>query len=244
MRNLLYFDPFNGVSGDMILGALVDLGLPLDHLNADLAKLELEPFEISCNQIERRGLRGINLHVDVRREKDHTERGRHLGEISRIIETSTLDSWTKEKAVAIFNSLGEAEAKVHGCSLEQVHFHEVGAVDAIVDIVGACIGFRYFQIDHFYTAPLHLGDGTVTFSHGTWPVPAPATAELIQGFPVVLGEMEGELTTADRCRHRDNPSKGKRTFSRLPCEQKRVWRGRQRSSGNPQYAKIISGTAS
>ena len=195
MRNLLYFDPFNGVSGDMILGALVDLGLPLDHLNADLAKLELEPFEISCNQIERRGLRGINLHVDVRREKDHTERGRHLGEISRIIETSTLDSWTKEKAVAIFNSLGEAEAKVHGCSLEQVHFHEVGAVDAIVDIVGACIGFRYFQIDHFYTAPLHLGDGTVTFSHGTWPVPAPATAELIQGFPVVLGEMEGELTT-------------------------------------------------
>ena len=195
MGKLLYFDPFNGVSGDMILGALVDLGLPLDHLKSELAKLELEHFEVRCSSVERQGLRGTNLQVDLLNEDDHSAHGRRFEEISRIIETSTLDSRTRERAVAVFHSLGEAEAKVHGCSLEQVHFHEVGAVDAIVDIVGSCIGFGYFQIDHFYTAPLNLGGGTVTFSHGTWPVPAPATVELVQGFPVVLGKMEGELTT-------------------------------------------------
>ncbi len=195
MGKLLYFDPFNGVSGDMILGALVDLGLPLDHLRRELAKLELEHFEIRCNSVERQGLCGTNLQVDVLHGVDRSAHGRRLEEISRIIKTSTLDSEIREKAVAVFRSLGEAEARVHACPLEQVHFHEVGAVDAIVDIVGACIGFQHFHVDRFYTAPLNLGGGTVTFSHGTWPVPAPATAELVKGFPVVLGKTEGELTT-------------------------------------------------
>lgn len=201
MASILYFDPFNGVSGDMVLGALVDLGLPLEHLKSELAKLQLEPFELHCEAIERQGLRGVNLHVHVAAGGSHSDDVHHaqhergLQEITRLIEGSGLDAWVKERSIAIFRRLGEAEAKVHGCPLEKVHFHEVGAVDAIVDIVGACVGFKYFEVGSFYTAPLNLGGGTVTFSHGTWPVPAPATAELVKGFPVYLGHVQGELTT-------------------------------------------------
>lgn len=203
---LLYFDPFNGVSGDMILGALLDLGLPLEHLRSQLGKLELHGFDLACQTIERGGLRGVRLQVEgTGQDQNHgpqrghhdprREHGRGFEEIREMIESSSLDSRVRSQAVAVFRRLGEAEARVHGCPLSEVHFHEVGAIDALVDIVGACIGFQYFEIERFYTAPLHLGKGTVTFSHGTWPVPAPATAQLIQGFPVLMGPVEGELTT-------------------------------------------------
>ena len=119
----------------------------------------------------------------------------HFGEIKNLIEASALDEWVKENSIRIFTRLAEAEAKVHGSTVEKVHFHEVGAIDSIVDIVGACIGFRYFKIDRFASSPLELGGGTVTFSHGTWPVPAPATAEIVKGFPVRIGGADAELTT-------------------------------------------------
>ncbi len=211
MKKLLYFDPFNGVSGDMILGALVDLGLPLDHLQAEINKLEGISVRLSAEPIERQGLYGINFHVEetpVEPEHNQHNHGHgnshghhhhhaHRGfqEIRRMIQASDLDPWVKEKSIAIFRRLGEAEAKVHRSSLQEVHFHEVGAVDSIVDIVGACIGFRYFEVERFLTSPLNLGGGTVTFSHGTWPVPAPATTELVQGFPVSSSGSDGELTT-------------------------------------------------
>ena len=207
MSRILYFDAFNGVSGDMVLGALVHLGLPLDHLTQELARLKLGGFELATEKIERQGLHAINFHVRVKEHSSPDSRTFHehpptahqesrgFVQIRQLIEDSDLDLWVKEKAVAIFRHLGEAEAKVHRAPLEDVHFHEVGAVDAIVDIVGACIGFRYFGVDHFYSSPLNLGGGSVTFSHGTWPVPAPATTELVRGFPVILGTAEAELTT-------------------------------------------------
>ena len=200
MKNVLYFDPFNGVAGDMILGALVDMGLPLGYLKDELKKLPLEEYEITANSVERKGLSGTNLQVKVTSVEEHShhvhsEHGRSFSEIELLIQSSTLNPWVKEKALAIFTKLAEAEAKVHGSEVDKVHFHEVGAVDAIVDIVGACIGFQYFNIDLFYTAPLNLGGGTVTFSHGTWPVPAPATVELITGFPGRLSGVDVELTT-------------------------------------------------
>ncbi len=207
MSRMLYFDTFNGVSGDMVLGALVHIGLPLDHLRQELAKLKLDGFELASEKIERQGLHAINIRVRVKEHfsaddgtfHEHPPTAHHESrgfvQIRQLIEDSNLDLWVKEKAVAIFRRLGEAEAKVHGALLDDVHFHEVGAVDAIVDIVGACIGFRYFGVDHFYTSPLNLGGGSVTFSHGTLPVPAPATAELVRGFPVILGTAESELTT-------------------------------------------------
>lgn len=195
MGRVLYFDPFNGVSGDMILGALLDLGLPLDQLRAELAKLKLETFELRLSTVERQGLRGANLKVQVDQHRHDHLQETGFEEIRRIVERAEFDPWIKEKVLAIFRRLAEAEAKVHGCPFEKVHFHEIGAVDSIVDIAGACIGFKHFEVDRFFTAPLNLGGGTITFSHGTWPVPAPATAELVEGFPVFLGQFDGELTT-------------------------------------------------
>ena len=208
-RTVLYFDPFNGVSGDMILGALLHLGLPLNHLEKELAKLKLEEYRLVAQEVARQGLRGVNLQVQQRKtsqpdhhhhhhhhEHDHPEHGsRSFTQIRRLIEESGLSPWVQKRSVNIFQRLGEAEAKVHETSLDEVHFHEVGAVDSIVDIVGACIGFHYFGVEQFLTAPLNLGGGTVTFSHGTWPVPTPATIELLVDFPVYVGEVQGELTT-------------------------------------------------
>jgi pyridinium-3,5-bisthiocarboxylic acid mononucleotide nickel chelatase len=217
-RRMLYFDTFNGASGDMILGALFDLGLPLEHLKAELRKLGLgDVFHLHVKPVERSGLHGSNFRVHVHEtpgahsnhggQPEHQHQGvsgthrhdhgpsRGFPEIKGLIEDSDLHPWVKKQAVAIFRRLGEAEARVHRSSLQDVHFHEVGAVDAIVDIVGACIGFQYLSVGEFYAAPLNLGGGTVTFSHGTWPVPAPATAELVRGFPVLAGEIQAELTT-------------------------------------------------
>ncbi|MFQ5740354.1 MAG: nickel pincer cofactor biosynthesis protein LarC [Acidobacteriota bacterium] len=227
MTNVLYFDTCNGASGDMILGALIDLGLPLSHLKAQLEKLSLPSFGLAVDRIERQGLVATHFRVVVKPAKvsgapagqhgkkgesapvshdpedgfhsppGHQEhrRSRNFQQIRGLIESSGLDAWVKEASVRIFRRLGEAEAKVHGCPLNEVHFHEVGAIDSIVDIVGACIGFRYFEVEGFYTGPLALGGGTVRFSHGHWPVPTPATAELVRGFPVILGRVRAELTT-------------------------------------------------
>lgn len=217
----IYFDPFNGASGDMILGGLLDLGLPLEFLISELRKLQLEQFDMTAQRIERRGMTGVNLQVKPAGEEairpsagnrhgaggpshdgahahqadGDTPRHRHLKEIRRLIETSGLDPWVRDCSLRIFQRLGEAEAKVHQTPLESIHFHEVGAVDSIVDVVGACLGFKYLEVEEFYSAPLNLGSGTVKFSHGEWPVPAPATAELVRGFPTYLGAVHGELTT-------------------------------------------------
>ncbi len=206
---ILYFDTFNGVAGDMILGALLDLGLPLDHLRSELNKLDLGGYELRAEPITRQGLQGINFQVLIsghhhdhghahdhhRHEREHHHQHFSPRQIEDLINSSSLEQSVKERAVGIFARLAEAEAKAHRTSLEKVHFHEVGAVDAIVDVVGACVGFAYFGIEKFYTAPINLGGGTVTFSHGTWPVPAPATAELVRGFPTLLGTVQAELTT-------------------------------------------------
>ncbi len=202
MGNWLYFDTFNGASGDMVLGALIDLGLPVQTLRAELAKLGLEEFEIVAEAVQRGGLSGVNLRIKSGHrghghppEHGHSHHHRGFSEIRDMIDASSLGPAVKLGATKIFKRLGEAEAKVHGVPLEQVHFHEVGALDSIVDVVGSCIGFQYFDIERFYSAPLALGGGVVEFSHGVWPVPAPATAELVKGFPVRLGGVQAELTT-------------------------------------------------
>lgn len=207
MKNILYFDAFNGVAGDMILGALVDMGLPVDFLEGELRKLALSPYEIEVKKVTRQGMSGTDLKVICTHHDTHSHghshdghgKGHgghhHFGEIRALIQESSLDEWVKDTSISIFTRLAEAEAEVHGSTVESVHFHEVGAIDSIVDIVGSCIGFRYFGIDRFASSPLELGGGVVTFSHGTWPVPALATAELVKGFPVRLGGAEFEMTT-------------------------------------------------
>ncbi len=237
MGKVLFFDAFNGVSGDMILGALLDLGLPLSHLEEELGRLGLSGYRLRVEPVERCGLRGTNFRVEhagtsgtPAEHPDHQDRGHRHGhehgrehghehgqehghehghghqhghghlhrtwaEIRKLLQDCDLDAGVRDLALAVFERLARAEARVHGTAVDDVHFHEVGAIDSIVDIVGACIGFEYLGLDEFYCSPLNLGGGTVTFSHGTWPVPAPATVELVRDFPTRLSDIPFELTT-------------------------------------------------
>lgn len=188
---LIYFDCFSGVAGDMIIGALLDAGLPFDDFRAELAKLDLSVYEISSEKVTRGGIAGTKFSVEVKSPQP----SRHLSEITALIQESTLDNAVKDQALAIFTRLGEAEAAVHNEPLKKVHFHEVGAVDAIIDICGAVIGLGMLGIDKVYSSSLPLGRGSVNTSHGQMPVPAPATSELVKGFPVRITDNAWELTT-------------------------------------------------
>jgi len=190
---IIYFDCYAGISGDMTVGALLDLGVPLEHLQAELAKLQLSPdsYVLSTSRTERRHVGALKFDVAVHDHHTH----RHYGGIDAMIAGSSLSGPVKERARSIFRRLAEAEAQVHGVSIEEVHFHEVGAVDSIVDIVGTAICLDYLGVEEVYAAALPLGGGFVETAHGRLPVPAPATAELLQGL-AVHGECgQGERVT-------------------------------------------------
>ncbi|WP_035213873.1 nickel pincer cofactor biosynthesis protein LarC [Desulfitobacterium hafniense] len=186
-----YLDCFSGVSGDMLLGALVDAGLDFNLLQRDLAGLDLDEYELYEQKVLKQGIRGTQIHVHSLEGHVH----RHLSDIQAIIGRSALPPQVKEKSLEIFTRLGKAEAKIHGTDIEQIHFHEVGAVDAIVDIVGAVIGFWRLGIEKMFASPIHVGKGFVKAAHGLLPVPAPATLELLTGVPIYAQDVEGELAT-------------------------------------------------
>ena len=191
---IAYFDCFSGASGDMILGALLDAGLDLTHLKQELAKLGLSHYAIDKAAVVKNGISGSQALVNVIQDH-HRHHHRHLADITAIIASSTLDAAIKTKSLKIFNRLAAAEAKVHQTAVDQIHFHEVGAMDAIIDVVGAVIGLHALQIDTIICSALHVGCGTVECAHGTLPVPAPATAELVRGKPIYSTGVEGELLT-------------------------------------------------
>ena len=188
---ILYFDCFAGISGDMTVGALLDLGVPLSFLKEELARLSisLSGYTLSAEETSRRGIRAAKFSVHVTEDQPH----RHYSDIAELIERSTLAAQVKEQAGQIFHRLAEAEAKVHGVELSRVHFHEVGALDSIIDIVGTALCLQYLGIEGLYASALPLGSGYVETAHGRLPVPAPATAELLRGMPV-----HGELGTGER----------------------------------------------
>lgn len=188
---IAYLDCFSGIAGDMLLGALVDAGLDADALRAEIAKLKLEGVELRTEPAKRKGITGTNVTVEVAHDHHH----RSLSTIERIIGDSALDDRVKQRAVEIFRRLGEAEATVHGVDIEKVHFHEVGALDAIVDIVGASAGLFLLGVDEVHCSPLNLGSGTVKAAHGVMPVPAPATARLVADIPTYSAGPAVELTT-------------------------------------------------
>lgn len=187
----LYFDCFAGASGNMILGGLIGLGVDIDQLVQRLRGLSPVDFAIDIKTVDRSGISSIHATVKVPAENGH----RHLSDIDRIISDSNLYSRVKTRSLAIFRSLAEAEAKVHGISVEKVHFHEVGAMDAIIDVVGSCIGFEMLGIERFICSKIHVGSGFVEMAHGKYPVPPPAVAELLRGVPVYSTEITGELIT-------------------------------------------------
>jgi hypothetical protein len=188
---IAYLDCFSGISGDMTLGALLHAGLQKEILLSELNKLDLTGYTIQSQSARRGSISGI--HVQVIIEKDQPER--NLEEILALIEKSGLSSEIKQKSQRIFQLLGEAEAGVHGVDLSSVHFHEVGAVDSIVDIVGAVIAIESLGIRRIVASPVNVGTGTVTAQHGTLPVPAPATASLLKGKPTYARGVPMELTT-------------------------------------------------
>ncbi|HET6278942.1 MAG TPA: nickel pincer cofactor biosynthesis protein LarC [Candidatus Polarisedimenticolia bacterium] len=188
----LYLDCFSGISGDMFLGALVDLGVKGGDLRAQLRKLPVTGYRISATSTRRAHLGGTRVNV-VLAASGQPHRG--IREIRRLIDKSRLSARVRERSIAAFEALVDAEARVHRMPRERVHLHEVGAVDAIVDIVGTMIGMEKLGWPRVVCSPLHLGRGVVTMEHGTFPIPPPAVAELLRGRPCYSTELEGELVT-------------------------------------------------
>ena len=186
-----YFDCFSGASGDMILGALVAAGLSPQALRADLARLPVGDYELDIREVTKQGFAAVKVEVKLSGTPGH----RHLRDIHELISAADLPPVVKDRARRIFSRLAEAEAKVHGTTPDQVHFHEVGAVDAIVDVVGSVIGLHRLGIERIICSPIPTGSGTIACRHGVMPVPAPATAELLAGVPLAETDETGELTT-------------------------------------------------
>src|SRR6266403_437739 len=188
---LAYFDCFSGISGDMTLGALLDAGCDIEYLRSELRGLQVPGWELSAEKVWKNGMAATYARVKTEDQQKH----RSLSAILEILKNSQFATPVRERAATIFQKLGEAEARVHDVPLDKVHFHEVGAVDAIVDIVGACIGFHALGIEKFACSPLNVGGGTVKMAHGVLPVPAPATANLLQGKPTYSNGVQRELVT-------------------------------------------------
>jgi len=200
---ILYYDCFSGISGDMNLGAMLDLGVKSDVLLSELRKLNIEGWEIDISREQRHGITGTKVTVIIEHDSasennhdhHHHNHHRHLGDIEAIVMNSSLSQQIKELAMKIFRRIAEAEAEVHNVPIEKIHFHEVGALDSIIDIVGAAICFTLLGVDKVYVSDIELGSGIVKCEHGLLPVPAPATSKIIKGFPVHIGGVDFEATT-------------------------------------------------
>jgi hypothetical protein len=218
LGRIAYLDCFSGVSGDMVLGALIDVGLPLDSLRAALGSLAIDCGEIGADRVLRAGVSATKFRVgpeQAHAHDDHHDHNHHHGhdhhhhdhghhhdhhhhslkEIAGAIERSALSRHGKDRAIRLFQRLGEAEAAIHDMPIEKVHLHEVGALDSIVDIVGAVHGMEWLGVDRIVASPLNVGSGTVECAHGTFPVPAPATARLLKGVPIYSGPIAAEMVT-------------------------------------------------
>ena len=190
MRGLI-FDPFAGISGDMTVAALLDLGLPIDWLRGFVRGLDLGDIRVDAERVDRKGIAATRLVLGLPHEHAH----RHLHHVVKIIEGTNAPAPVKDRAVQAFTLLAEAEAAVHGTTVEKVHFHEVGALDAIVDVLCAVAGCHEMGATAFYTRPVALGRGWVDMAHGNFPVPPPASMNLLKGIPVRDPAFEGECTT-------------------------------------------------
>ncbi len=193
MARVAYFDCFSGVSGDMTLGALIDAGVDLRQLEAELDKLNVAGWELEAERVVRYGIAGTRLHVRTTEQHVH----RHLGDIAAILQASQLALDVQQRALAIFRRLAEAEAAVHGTTPEQVHFHEVGALDAIVDIVGVVIALKLLGVQQIFASSLPLGSGWINAAHGRIPIPGPAVLQLLGAVnaPLQADDTPFELVT-------------------------------------------------
>lgn len=191
LMKTLYFDCFAGASGDMILGAMIAAGVEPEAFRRQLSLLGVQGYAIDFETVDRAGISATYARVQTAHEHAH----RHLSDVLKIINESRLSDNVKDRSAKIFSRLAEAEAHVHNVPVEQVHFHEVGALDAVIDVVGAAICFELLSIERFVSSALHVGSGTVDMEHGRFPVPPPAVAELLKGVPFYSTDIVGELVT-------------------------------------------------
>lgn len=202
-KRILHFESIGGASGDMILGALIGLGAPVEELNKELKSLQVDPFEIIVDEVVEQGMSGVRARVEVHEHhhhphhhgEHHHEHGRHLSTILKLIGASQLPEPAKANASAVFQRIGEAEAAIHNVDIEKIHFHEVGAMDSIVDIVGCCLALHKLGIDSVSIRSLPQGHGTIECAHGTYPNPAPATLRMLEGFPMEQVDEPYEMVT-------------------------------------------------
>ena len=186
-----YFDCFSGIAGDMILGAFIDLGMDIDFFKKEIKKLNLKGYKIDVKKVKKDNIVASDLYIKVDEKQPH----RTLKDINSLIDNSNLDCDVKNLSKKIFYNLAEAESKVHNISIEKIHFHEVGAVDSIIDIIGATIAMKYFRIKEVYCSSIPLGSGFVVCRHGKIPVPAPATKKLLVGIPTYELDSGHEMVT-------------------------------------------------
>lgn len=191
MTRIAYFDCPAGASGDMIMGAFLDAGLPMEHLREQLSLLDFHGYEVESELISKQGLAAVKFHVNYEHQHHH----RTYADIRDMIDGSKLSGQVKETAKTVFRNLAVVEGKMHGRKMDEVHFHEVGAVDSIVDMVGAAIALEWFEISEITASPLPLGSGFVECAHGRIPLPAPATLELLKDVPTYGTELKTELVT-------------------------------------------------
>lgn len=203
---ILYFDCFSGISGDMVIGALIDAGADPAHLESELKKLNMsEEYQLQWGKVIKNGITATKFDVLLTGEEQHShEHGdghhhhhahRSYQDIVQKIETAGFPEQVENMACSIFREIGEAEGKIHGVPLEKVHFHEVGAVDSIIDIVGTAILIHQLEIDMIQSAIVPVGSGQIHIDHGVYPVPAPATLEILRNVPITAGSLQAELTT-------------------------------------------------
>lgn len=203
--NILYFDCLSGISGDMAIGGLIDLGVEFEYLKKELEKLGIDGYKLLCEKKEKNGISGSKFDVIIKKHThnhidtdNHTHKhthGRNYKDIIKLIDDSTLETSVKKMSKAIFLEIGLGESKIHNKKLDEVHFHEVGAIDSIIDIVGVSICLDKLNIQRIEISPVHLGTGFVKCDHGVIPVPAPATLEILKGIPVYSNGINSELVT-------------------------------------------------
>ena len=240
---MLYLDCFSGASGDMVLGAMLDLGLPVDELKRALGSLALEYGDVSAAKVTRSGITAtkFRLHDTRRPVADNGHRHYHLKGIQNAIRISALKKESQDRAMQLFERLAEAEAAVHGTPMEKVHLHEVGALDSIIDIVGSVFAFDYFGIDDIVASPLNVGGGTVHCDHGELPVPAPATARLLMNAPI-YSRGNSEMVTPTGALLVTGYAKSFGPLPQMRIERIGFGAGDRDPKGSPNVLRILKGT--
>ncbi|PYR92871.1 MAG: nickel pincer cofactor biosynthesis protein LarC [Acidobacteria bacterium] len=242
---MLYLDCFSGASGDMILGALLDLGLPLDALKGALGSLAIEYGNVAADRVLRAGVSATKFRLVEHAASDPAQSDQHqhhhLKHIVAAIRRSALSKEGQDRAVHLFERLADAEAAIHHTPIERVHLHEVGALDSIIDIVGAVYGFEWFRIDDVMSSPLNVGGGTVRCAHGVFPVPAPATARLLAGVPV-YSDGQSEMVTPTGALLVTGYAKQFGPLPAMSIEQIAYGAGERDPKERPNVLRILRGT--